>query len=56
MNGEGGEREGWPMGRLTNGRVAKGGVANGRVAIGRVVKVATPRIWINKNFCEANSF
>ena len=42
VNGEGGERGGWPMGRVTNGRVAKGGVANGRVAIGRVAKVATP--------------
>ena len=42
VNGEGGERGGWPMGRVASGRVAKGGVANGRVATGRVAKVATP--------------
>ena len=41
VNGEGGERGGWPMGRVASVRVAKGGVANGRVATGRVAKVAT---------------
>ena len=45
VNGEGGERGGWPMGRVASGRVAKGGVANGRVA-----KVATPYFHHRYNF------
>ena len=39
MNGEGGERGGWPIGRVISGRGMKRGVANGRV-----VKVATPKL------------